>query len=760
MVAFKVNLFGGMIPAFADELIPDNAATHSVNAWLYSGNLVGLPALRRLFPSNAPDLLDPTTTKVYRIPVDYARSTYLFDSIWMQFSDINTDVVRAPVFDDVHDRYYWAPSPNGPMYNTRARIEAGLIPDTFEEEFGPWRLGINPPGIAPTLVVVGGPVRLEDVRVATTTQGVLNADYVTGKTVDGVVLKKDDRIFVKNGVTGANGHASNGIRVVADGVGGPPALATPPRATDMDTSNEFVGKYFKVLEGTANAGTFWKITNVTAPVLGTDPITSEEAAALPVTVTRAYVVTWVTVYGEESAPSPPVVATGAQDGVWNLTNLPNPAPLDQFATLNAVRAITHIRIYRTITSSSGVATFFMVDEIPCTQDTYDDSKTDDEVSQNAMLQSYSWTPPPVDLQGLTVMWNGMVAGFRKNELWICEPYRPHAWPVPYVLTMEYPIVGLGVANQLLVVCTSGNPVTVNGAVPSNLNAMKIPKFEPCTSRGSILSSPGGVVYASPNGIVMCGQGDAVVATKELLTRDKWWKHAQEARLRAAWLGEAYYAFGSISPGFVQLGTLLNDDPETPDPNNPPAWSDPFNDPTAERWVQEEDFSKASEGILVDIANQRVAFNLLTSNDVAVTNVQNDLWSGELLSIRDGVVYWLSLQDDNPVVEPVLWRSKVMQTLDKRNLGAMRIFFKPTEGLPVLNPQRNNALEQTLGPNQWGLCRVYADGRLVQTRELRVSGELWKLPSGFLADYWQYEVETRLKILSIQTASSAKELASV
>jgi hypothetical protein len=41
-----------------------------------------------------------------------------------------------------------------------------------------------------------------------------------------------------------------------------------------------------------------------------------------------------------------------------------------------------------------------------------------------------------------------------------------------------------------------------------------------------------------------------------------------------------------------------------------------------------------------------------------------------------------------------------------------------------------------------------------------SGEIWKLPSGFKADFWQYEVETSARVLNIQVASSTKELISV
>jgi hypothetical protein len=75
----------------------------------------------------------------------------------------------------------------------------------------------------------------------------------------------------------------------------------------------------------------------------------------------------------------------------------------------------------------------------------------------------------------------------------------------------------------------------------------------------------------------------------------------------------------------------------------------------------------------------------------------------------------------------------------------------------LNPVRNTSENQTLQSDQYGIVRVYADNRLVMTRELRTSGELMRLPAGFKADYWQIEFETRVRINSVQLATSVKEL---
>lgn len=60
----------------------------------------------------------------------------------------------------------------------------------------------------------------------------------------------------------------------------------------------------------------------------------------------------------------------------------------------------------------------------------------------------------------------------------------------------------------------------------------------------------------------------------------------------------------------------------------------------------------------------------------------------------------------------------------------------------------------------GTVRLYADGQLVFERQLVKSGEQFRLPSGFKAQFWQLEFEARVKVFSVQMATSAKELRGV
>jgi hypothetical protein len=581
MVAVKVNTFGGMIPAIDDRLLSDQQAAYSENAWLYSGALNGLPVPTLLHEAAA------GTAKVYRIPNDYTNSRYLFDSFFMEFENADTDVIRAPVFDDTFDRYYWADSSDDPKYNTKARITNG------DAE---WLLGIPTPS------------------------------------------------------TGLTATPSGGV-------------------------------------GAASV--------------------------------RSYVYTWVSAYGEEGPPSPPVTQTGKVDDTWALASIDAPAGTDD-GGVGDDRYIATKRIYRTVTSGSGVATYFFVAEIAYNTTTYNDTRTDADISAEDQLQSTDWTAPPDDLQGFVVMPNGIVASWRSNELWFSEPYRPHAWPVRYVLTVAYPIVGLGLVNQTLVVCTQGFPVTATGVHPSVMTTSNLTSFEPCISRGSILSAPEGVYYASPNGLILVSPGRIENISKDLVTKDRWQQLTSNTNLRAARIGTAYYAFGSVRPGVFD--------------------EDAFDEDA----FAQEDFTGAYLGVMIDPTNARVAYNVLTS-DIPVSNVINDPWSGELFVIKEDEVLWIDQGTEGAAIEAYLWRSKAFQPGDKKNFSALKVYFDDTADDP---------------PDSFGTVRIYADNTLRLERELVASGNLIRLPSGFKADFWQFEIEAYVKVYSVQMATSVKELASV
>jgi len=226
----------------------------------------------------------------------------------------------------------------------------------------------------------------------------------------------------------------------------------------------------------------------------------------------------------------------------------------------------------------------------------------------------------------------------------------------------------------------------------------------------------------------------------LITKDKWQSLVGStvlATLRAARLSGAYYAWGSARPGVFDSEAFDNS-----------AFA-------------QSDFTGSYSGFILDPINKRVAFTLL-SNEIPVINIQNDPWTGEVFIIRisDGVnrLYWINLSDAAPTPEVYTWKSRIFRLPKQGNLGVVRIYWDEPATLPVLNSTPNAALVQALADDQWGLVRCYGDGTLVWTREMRTSGELMRLPTGFKVNYYQFELESRLYVKSFQFASSDEELA--
>lgn len=444
---------------------------------------------------------------------------------------------------------------------------------------------------------------------------------------------------------------------------------------------------------------------------------------------RAYAYTWVSTYGEEGPPSPPTVTTGKVDDTWALT-LTAPTLADTTG-----RSLATVRIYRTVTATSGITTYFFVAEQAIATLTYNDTSSSATVAENNQLESTEWSGPPSDLQGMISMPNGMVAGFRENEVWFCEPYRLHAWPAGYTINVSYPIVGLGVVGQTLVICTTGYPHAATGVTPSAMTLSRLPMLAPCMSRGSIVSSQFGVYYASADGIALAAYGSIAIVSKTLITKDRWQELLYLRLLRSAMIGGAYYTNGGLSAGLFE----------------PTAYEDAAFEVT--------DYTAARTGAMVDLSDNRVAWTQIEDTG-PVVNVMTDTWTGEVFIVRDGGVYHLDISPTN-TRRPYLWRSKVFQPTERKNLEAMRIWFDLPDGVTTPTQPVNTDQDQIYDPNtQLGVVRVFADGVREYVAEIRTSGELMRLPSGFQATFWQFEIEAKVRIYSLEAATSAKELMNV
>jgi hypothetical protein len=269
--------------------------------------------------------------------------------------------------------------------------------------------------------------------------------------------------------------------------------------------------------------------------------------------TRAYVYTYISTFGsvlEESAPSPAGTVSSFPTGATVTVSAFSTAP-----TTAAGYNITAIRIYRSVTSASS-AQYLYVGTVTVNPATgaASGSFTDTVAAANLgiALPSLYYTPPPATLQGLIAMPNGILAGFTGNQVWFCEPYLPHAWPVAYMMTVGSQIVGLGVFGQTLVVCTNQNPYLITGSQPGAMSQEKVPLPEPCVSKKSITSDQFGVLYASPNGLVSIAPGTQDVISRQLFTRDEWQQYNPSSLVGAIYQNMylAFYQAGAVKAALI------------------------------------------------------------------------------------------------------------------------------------------------------------------------------------------------------------------
>jgi hypothetical protein len=343
------------------------------------------------------------------------------------------------------------------------------------------------------------------------------------------------------------------------------------------------------------------------------------------------------------------------------------------------------------------------------------------------------------------MANGILVGFRENEIYFSEPYVPHAWPVIYSLTVEYPVVGLGAFGESVVVATKGNPFIISGTTPSSMSQAKIPLFEPCVSKRSIVSDDTGVMYASPNGVVKISQGFAGVTTNGLFTRDEWQLRYPSTMLGAV-LDGAYYLF----------------------------WEDQIND--------------VQECLILD---RNEAASALTTTNIYTTAVFIDPTSAQLFIAYTGVVCGWESDPLNFLTYD--WTSKLYILPRPVNFSAIQIdaAFEDNALLGALQDEVDAIIASnqtvfasgvnllsTLGSVEIGKIvlggsilqkipgvvsslslqvKIYCNGILVSTISV-TDRSTYRLPSGFKSDRWQFKLSGNVPLRAFKIAETAKELA--
>ncbi|WP_086931612.1 hypothetical protein [Agarilytica rhodophyticola] len=253
--------------------------------------------------------------------------------------------------------------------------------------------------------------------------------------------------------------------------------------------------------------------------------------------TRFYTMTYVTEYGEE----------GAAAEASNSATLRSPNDTVDITLPNLTTNTSNVvakRIYRT---SGSTGEFFFVAEVPLSTTTFIDNVPGDQLGE--VLATANFFPPPEFMTGLTLMANGIAAGYVGNQIAFSEPFQLHAYPPEYSRSTEYDIVGIAATRTSLVVGTEGNPYVFTGVSPDSMTEDRLPLQQACVSAQSMVAIGDIVIYASPDGLVGVSPGGARLITETILSKQAWAEFQPET-IRAYHYEGKYIAFYGDVGGFV------------------------------------------------------------------------------------------------------------------------------------------------------------------------------------------------------------------
>lgn len=495
-------------------------------------------------------------------------------------------------------------------------------------------------------------------------------------------------------------------------------------------------------------------------------------------ITLLYVYTRVTEYGEESEPSPASAEINWQAG--------KTVTLSGFVAAPGGRAYSKQRIYRSQTSASGTG-FFLIAERSDTASDYADVVSLTDI--NDPLPSTDYNPPPDDLEGLIALPNGMMAAFSPatRSLCFCEPYKPHAWPEKYRLTMDYDPQALAAIGTSVVVATTGTPYIAQGTAPENMVMERIETNLPCINKRSMVDLGYAVAYASHDGLVVVSQGAARVVTDNIVTRKQWQGYNPGIMVASQYNGRYFASYEYVDDeGNAAIGTFAID----------LTGQQPY----LLRYsiASDASFYDIEDGTLYVLIGQEVfEFDSLTTTPSVM------LWKSKLFVLprpdNFGAIY-VDGGDRLTPEEEAERAAELAAALEENE--ALYYGFGYTQYIPLFSslngPMYNvvaingnsseswngtvngvpsgsmgseingapvngymlggDGLTNVANITKTSIVRVYADNRLVAS--VTDMNKVVRLPSGFRARTWEVEVEGKATVYEIGLATTASELRAV
>jgi hypothetical protein len=472
--------------------------------------------------------------------------------------------------------------------------------------------------------------------------------------------------------------------------------------------------------------------------------------------TRAYTYTFISAYGEEGSPAPATVVSGGAPGTWTITGIQTTVPNQSEYNLATTR------IYRSVSGA-----YFWVADIAFGTSSYSDSIPSSTVALNFTLPSLNWTPPPTTLQGLVAHPGGFLVGFEGRDVWMSQPYEPHAWPLQNVQTCQTEVVGLAIFQNNIIVMTTSHPYFGSGMSPGNITLQKMDAVEPCVSQRSIATTVDGVYYASPQGIILNNGSQTQLVTRQLFTREEWQNYFSPTTIYAVPYGVEYVAFSTTSTGFIFSPM---------DPTTPLTQLDRFSNVLA---IQQDQYSgdaylvSNSQVLLWDPPNsipysyswQSKVFDLPKPVNFGAMRLK---FNAGVTTVSPSQLTAYTIYNGNRILKP-------LNPINGSMLNGVRTLEYPTFSTPGYAPPpeiRSPIAGSSLFPisqyeNITGGATVIIQARdLMTTAWITVfqgaltTERIYRMPAGIKSDGWQVTIIGNTSVYSFAMAETAKELMNV
>lgn len=491
MALIAYRTFSGEIPRVAPHLLPNGTAQEAVNCIFTAGVL----------QSTRDGLL------LQEMQSNPVRGIYTQDGISFYSWTDETRAFRSPIKSDTHNRVYFLVLQEGVFKVTSSlNMSADGITPLPSNCF---RVGVPTPTQAPTLELVdrdGIPDHEAAILRIYAWWEDAGQRFAYGEAIVTTIAKFKHYEFtppIKTAETPA--YAVLRCRAVLEDGGAQLAQVTLD-VGEPAVSNAFPGEQSYTLEvsnGKHAIHIDWGVYNATA-----------------------YQFTCINDWNEEGAPSPAAIArpTYLQD-----VRIQVVLPSD-----TGFKPIAKVQHYRTY---GATATFVQVEATPEVDHKYLD-KSRDASGVGLAITSEDYEPPPTDLQGVEVSPNGVFAFFKENQLYLSEPYLPHA--ASYIYTFSHAVRAVQAGQQSFVVTTADGLYLLAGVSPGAMQPMKLPQPQPGIAQRSMVDVDGGAIYASGDGLVFVGGTQTSTELSQSLFGREVWRKQYGDMVRDASLRLSYH----------------------------------------------------------------------------------------------------------------------------------------------------------------------------------------------------------------------------